>query len=161
MKKLIAPLLTVALLAGCSSLSNEASAPAAMMDGKAMPMMGGKGMDMMDNGKCPMMKNGECPMMDKGAMPMMDKGAMPMMGEGSAAAGALATGTGTIESVDPAAGKIVIAHGPVEALKWPAMTMGFTATPEQIQAVQPGQKVTFDFNSKGSNNTITRIEPAQ
>lgn len=41
------------------------------------------------------------------------------------------------------------------------MTMGFTATPEQIHAVQPGQRVTFDFNSQGPKNTITRIEPQQ
>lgn len=73
--------------------------------------------------------------------------------------GTAATATGTVESVDAAGGRIVIAHGPVEALKWPSMTMGFIATPEQIQAVQPGQRVTFDFNSQGPKNTITRIEP--
>lgn len=70
-----------------------------------------------------------------------------------------ATASGTVESVDPQGGRIVIAHGPVDALDWPAMTMGFKATPEQIQAVQAGQRVTFDFDSEGSNNTITRIEP--
>lgn len=79
----------------------------------------------------------------------------------AATAGTSATATGTIESVDPAAGTIVIAHGPVEALKWPAMTMGFRATPEQMKSVRPGQKVTFAFHPQGRNYTITRIEPVQ
>ncbi|MBA2237511.1 MAG: copper-binding protein [Lysobacter sp.] len=77
------------------------------------------------------------------------------------AAGTVATATGTVESVDPSTNKIVIAHGPVEALKWPAMTMGFTASPEQIQAVEAGQKITFEFRSADADNTIVSITPAE
>lgn len=90
-----------------------------------------------------------------------DHQAMGMATGDAAAAGTTATASGTVESVDPATGKIVIAHGPVEALEWPAMTMGFTATPEQVNAVQAGQKVNFEFLSEGANNTITSITPAQ
>lgn len=72
-----------------------------------------------------------------------------------------ASATGTVESVDAAAGKITIAHGPVDALKWPAMTMGFKATPEQIASVQAGQKVQFEFESQGMDSTITQISPVK
>ncbi|MBW8373141.1 copper-binding protein [Stenotrophomonas sp.] len=75
------------------------------------------------------------------------------------AAATMAMATGIIESVDTGAGKITIAHGPVEALTWPAMTMAFKASPEQLASAKPGQKVEFEFESKGMDNTITRIKP--
>lgn len=75
--------------------------------------------------------------------------------------GKTASATGTIESVDATAGKITIAHGPVEALDWSAMTMGFKATPEQIASVQAGQKVRFEFQAQGMEATITTIESAE
>ena len=73
----------------------------------------------------------------------------------------VASATGMVESVDAAAGKIVIAHGPVDALQWPAMTMGFKAAPEQIAAVKVGQKVRFEFQAQGMDATIAKIEPAE
>ena len=75
------------------------------------------------------------------------------------AAATKASASGTVEAVDAAAGKITISHGPVEALKWPAMTMGFKATPEQVASVQVGQKVEFEFESQGMDGTITQIAP--
>jgi Cu(I)/Ag(I) efflux system protein CusF len=72
-----------------------------------------------------------------------------------------ASASGTVESIDAAGGKIVISHGPVSALEWPAMTMGFHATPEQIAAVQPGQPVEFEFTVQGPEATLTNIEPAR
>ena len=83
------------------------------------------------------------------------------MADMPAAAGTQASATGTVESVDAKAGKITIAHGPVDALGWPAMTMGFKATPEQITSVQAGQKVHFEFQAQGMEATITQIMPAQ
>ena len=53
----------------------------------------------------------------------------------------IAKAEGTVESIN--AGKITIAHGPVDALKWPAMTMAFNATREQLASVKVGQKVQF------------------
>jgi Cu(I)/Ag(I) efflux system protein CusF len=145
--KLLAPLLTVALLAACSQEANNtetAATPAETSTVAAEPAAPAATADAQSMG----MSDAEHQTMDMGAT----------TGEAS---GTPATASGTVESVDAQGGKIVIAHGPVEALKWPAMTMGFTATPEQIKAVQPGQKVTFDFSSQGSKNTITRIAPAQ
>ena len=73
----------------------------------------------------------------------------------------MASASGKIEAVDTAAGTVTIAHGPVDALGWPAMTMGFKATPEQITSVQAGQKVHFEFQAQGMEATITQIMPAQ
>ena len=73
------------------------------------------------------------------------------------AAATKASASGTVEAVDATAGKITISHGPVEALKWPAMTMGFKATPEQVASVQVGQKVQFEFESQGMDGTIIQI----
>jgi len=67
----------------------------------------------------------------------------------------IAKAEGTVESID--AGKITIAHGPVDALKWPAMTMAFNATPEQLASVKAGQKIQFEFTADGMDATITNI----
>ena len=72
-----------------------------------------------------------------------------------------ASATGTVEAVDTNAGKITIAHGAVEALQWPAMTMGFKATPEQVASVRTGQQVQFEFESQGMDATITQITPVK
>ena len=89
----------------------------------------------------------------------------PMTSEASAmpadAAATKASASGTVEAVDAVAGKITISHGPVEALKWPAMTMGFNATPEQVASVQAGQKVQFEFETQGMDATITQITPVK
>lgn len=75
----------------------------------------------------------------------------------TAPAAATASAYGTVEAVDATARTITIAHGPVDTLKWPAMTMVFKATPEQIASVKAGQKVVFEFESKGMEATITKI----
>ncbi|MFC0679038.1 copper-binding protein [Lysobacter korlensis] len=137
MKILIAPLLSIALLAGCGEEADTAAAPADATAEAAAPAA-----------------------VDPAAAPVAGADAQSM-GMAGDAAGTVATATGTVESVDAAANKIVIAHGPVEALKWPSMTMGFDATPDQVQAVQAGQKVNFEFRSAGPNNTITNITPAE
>lgn len=72
-----------------------------------------------------------------------------------------ASATGTVKVVDGAGGKITISHGPVAALNWPAMTMAFKATQAQMAAVHVGQKVDFEFLSKGMDGTLTRIGPAK
>lgn len=81
--------------------------------------------------------------------------------QAKAAMAKIASATGTVEAVDEATGKITIAHGPVDALQWPAMTMAFKATPEQAASVQPGQQVEFEFASHGMDATITRIMPTK
>lgn len=150
--RMIAPLLSLALLAACSQDASNAETVAAPA-GTEAPVAAEPAAT-----ASPTSPDSDAESM---GMSEADHQAMGTSSGDTAAAGTQATASGTIESVDPDAGKIVIAHGAVEALKWPAMTMGFTATPEQIKAVQTGQKVEFEFLSQGAKNTITRITPAE
>jgi RND family efflux transporter MFP subunit len=86
----------------------------------------------------------------------------PAKGADAAASGASPTGTaaspapapaavghkaeGTVDSVDLKAGTLMLKHGPVPALKWPAMTMEFkAANASLLGALKPGQPVRFEF----------------
>lgn len=92
-------------------------------------------------------------------MPMSGTKDLPMQSETGPMA-ATASASGTVENIDAASGTVTIAHGPVASLHWPAMKMGFKATPAQLASVQTGQQVDFEFESKGRDATITRISPA-
>lgn len=74
-------------------------------------------------------------------------------GHGAAPAAAPAAGsikaTGVVKGVNAKAGTIKIHHGPIPALKWPAMTMDFKATPHAVAAAKPGKTVTFTLNAAG------------
>ncbi|MFN3809043.1 MAG: efflux RND transporter periplasmic adaptor subunit [Roseateles asaccharophilus] len=78
-----------------------------------------------------------------------------VLGAMSAALPASATATaptyraeGKVESVD--ADSITISHGPVPALKWPGMTMGFGKTsPTAFANLKPGDRVSFEFRQGG------------
>ena len=61
-----------------------------------------------------------------------------------AALAADVVGTGVVKAVDARAGALVIAHDPIPALGWPAMTMPFKVTDAKLlgQAVV-GKKVQF------------------
>ena len=71
--------------------------------------------------------------------------------------------TGTVKSVDAAAGKLVIDHDPIPALKWPAMVMDFRLADKALAGkVKAGDKVKFTLTpgDKGSY-IVTAIEPAR
>lgn len=68
------------------------------------------------------------------------------------------TATGTIEAIDPAAGTVTISHGPVPELSWPAMTMAFHASADQLQGLKPGDHVAFDFTMAGRKARIDHID---
>lgn len=82
-------------------------------------------------------------------------------GEQTTQATTVAEADGIVESIDEAGGKITIAHGPVDALDWPAMTMAFKARSEQVASVKAGQKVHFEFTAQGMDATITSIDLAK
>lgn len=67
------------------------------------------------------------------------------------------TGTAVVMAVDKAAGKIKLNHGPIPALKWPSMKMGFTAKPELLKNVAVGDKVAIGVRSGGGKYEITSI----
>lgn len=91
----------------------------------------------------------------------MPKDTMPMKGmtmEQQATTPASAQASGTIKAINMQKSTVTIAHGDIPALKWPAMTMGFKATPEQLEALRVGEQVEFEFNSEGMP-TILSIKP--
>ena len=83
-------------------------------------------------------------------------------GDGGLTSGAYST-RGVIKAIDAAAGKITVTHEPIAALKWPAMTMGFTARdPKLLAQVKPGQQIVFEFEDAGNGNfLITALQPAK
>ena len=68
-----------------------------------------------------------------------------------------ASATGTVRSIDATAHAITIAHGPVESLGWPEMTMTFQAPGVDLSTIQAGDEVDFEFTSTGMNGTIDSI----
>ncbi|MDX1554928.1 MAG: copper-binding protein [Xanthomonadales bacterium] len=68
-----------------------------------------------------------------------------------------ASTTGTVNAVDRAARTITIAHQPVPELQWPAMTMTFQAPDADMDAIKPGDQVSFEFTSTGMDGTITSL----
>ncbi len=66
---------------------------------------------------------------------------------GSEAAGQPAApvmGMGTVKAVMPEARKLTLAHEPIEALGWPAMTMDFALTGNaSLEGLQPGARIHF------------------
>lgn len=71
------------------------------------------------------------------------------------AAGAI-KGSGVVKAVNAKAGTVKIHHGPIPALKWPAMTMDFKAAPQVLAAAKTGKTVTFTLNAAG--NEIVAIQ---
>ncbi|MCX7587787.1 copper-binding protein [Phenylobacterium sp. 58.2.17] len=85
-----------------------------------------------------------------------DMGAMAGM-DMKAPAGA--QGAGVIKALDLKAGSVTLQHGPIAALKWPAMTMAFKADPSLLKTVKVGQKVTFTVKP-GATPEVIAIAPA-
>ena len=69
--------------------------------------------------------------------------------------------TGTVKSIDAAAGKVVIDHDPIDALKWPRMTMDFRLADKGLaNKAKTGDKVKFDLQPGDQGSyTVTTITP--
>src|SRR6266849_4561383 len=90
--------------------------------------------------------------------PNMDK----MLGMGNAAQGTAASGTGTITAVNVTGRKVTLDHGPIAAIKWPAMKMEFPAAPSvDLSKVKVGDKVRFTLSGSGKSYTVQSISPEQ
>jgi RND family efflux transporter MFP subunit len=90
--------------------------------------------------------------------------------QGMEAAPATSTGTATsaghkaqgkVDSVDAKAGTVTLSHGPVDSLKWPAMTMEFKlANPALLKDLQPGKAVSIEFVERAAGEwVITAVTP--
>ena len=87
--------------------------------------------------------------------PNMDK--MPM---GNAAQGTAASGAGTITAVNVTGRKVTLDHGPIAAIKWPAMKMEFPAAASvDLSKVKVGDKVRFTLSGSGKSYTVQAISP--
>jgi Cu/Ag efflux protein CusF len=65
-------------------------------------------------------------------------------------------GVGTVKKIDPAGGKVTIAHGPIPSLKWSAMTMTFVVRDKAILGkFSQDKKIEFEFVQQGSEYVIT------
>jgi Cu(I)/Ag(I) efflux system protein CusF len=73
-----------------------------------------------------------------------------------------AQGTGTVNSVDAAAHKINVSHGPIPTIGFPAMTMDFAVAPTvDLRAVQPGIRINFTIEQgEGGVYVIQSVAPA-
>jgi Cu(I)/Ag(I) efflux system protein CusF len=72
-------------------------------------------------------------------------------------------GKGVVKKVDAAAGVVKLAHEPIPAIKWPAMTMDIKVQDARLlTGIKPEQKVDFGL-VKGADGqyVITRIEAAK
>ncbi|MEP7183739.1 MAG: efflux RND transporter periplasmic adaptor subunit [Betaproteobacteria bacterium] len=66
---------------------------------------------------------------------------------------------GTIQALDAKSGTLSIAHGPVESLKWPGMTMDFKAANDALLAgLKPGAAIAFEFVERSPGEwVITKV----
>lgn len=55
------------------------------------------------------------------------------------------SGTGVLKAVNAKAGKVQIAHEPIAALDWPAMTMWFVLKTPLPQDLKVGDSVSFEM----------------
>lgn len=122
MKNVVA-IIAVALLAACTSPSDDANAPDAAKSDTPQPAAQTESMQVSQ----------------------------------APATEATASATGTVEAIDAAAKTVTIAHGPVDALKLPAMTMTFQAPNADLALLKPGDRVAFEFTSAGQA-IITKID---
>lgn len=77
---------------------------------------------------------------------------------GHAAAPQTAEGQGVVKAVDAKTGTIVIAHGPIVALGWPAMTMKFTVeSPALLNGVTVGKTIHFVLKNVGGKPVVSEI----
>lgn len=53
--------------------------------------------------------------------------------------------------------QVTIAHGPVEGIGWPAMTMTFTAPGDLADGVTPGTRVNFSFHEDNGAYVLSSL----
>jgi Cu(I)/Ag(I) efflux system protein CusF len=81
------------------------------------------------------------------------------MGKDKKSEGKAHKGAGTVKKIDPAGGKVTIAHGPIPTMKWPAMNMTFTVKDKALLGkFSQDKKVEFEFVQQGSDYVITLVK---
>ena len=81
------------------------------------------------------------------------------MGADKKSEGKTHKGVGTVKKIDPAGGKVTIAHGPIQTMNWPAMNMTFTVKDKALLGkFSQDKKVEFEFVQQGSDYVITSVK---
>lgn len=67
--------------------------------------------------------------------------------------------SGTVTKVDSEKNAVTVAHGPVQSMNWPAMTMTFKVKDKaMLDNVKQGEKVEFSFVQSGKDYVITSVK---
>jgi membrane fusion protein, copper/silver efflux system len=70
-----------------------------------------------------------------------------------------AMGRGKVTAVDPAAGRVELEHGPIAAMQWRGMTMGFLVKDKgALSGVKPGDTVEFELRRQPDSDGEYLIE---
>jgi|KBSSwiStaDraftv2_1062776.scaffolds.fasta_scaffold2799733_2 Cu(I)/Ag(I) efflux system protein CusF len=71
-------------------------------------------------------------------------------------------GIGIVQSVDAANGSLTVAHEPIAALGWPAMTMSFKVDrPALLEGVEAGEHIEFTLRGRDMSAVVTSIAEAK
>ena len=87
----------------------------------------------------------------------MEMSGMQMSGAGSTQKQKVGHTTGKVVAINTARSGITIAHHPVPALGWPAMTMTFQTSSRQLRGIKAGDQVDFEFYMRGRAAVIEQI----
>ena len=104
-------------------------------------------------------KTADAPMSkkDHGEVAMAKPNSAP--GQAANAQTAGITGTGVVQGIDKANGKIKLTHDPIAALGWPKMTMFFRLKDSALaDQVKEGDKVEFSLEKSASGYVITGFQ---
>ena len=87
----------------------------------------------------------------------MNMPGMQMSGAATAQKEKVGHTTGKVVEIDATRSHITIAHHPVPALGWPAMTMTFKSSAQKLQGIKTGDQVDFAFYVRSDGAVIERI----
>lgn len=66
---------------------------------------------------------------------------------------------GVVRAIDPVKGTVTLAHGPVESLHWPAMTMPFQVRDKALFAkLVVDRNIEFEFKQQGAVYVLTDVK---
>jgi Cu(I)/Ag(I) efflux system protein CusF len=69
----------------------------------------------------------------------------------------LASGEGIVKKIDTEKQRLILEHGPIAKLDWPAMTAPFAVTaPDLLQGLKVGDRVGFDLRDEQTIGAIRR-----
>ena len=78
---------------------------------------------------------------------------------GRALPGGAHSASGVVKKIDASSGEVMIEHGPVKSLNWPAMTMGFTVKKKKLfDNLAVNKKVDFEFVQQGDQYVVTAVK---